>query len=313
MSDYIDYYAALGVDKSASQDEIRKAYRKQARKHHPDVNPDDAQAPVRFKQISEANEVLGDPDKRKKYDQYGKDWAHADQIENMRRQQQQQQQQQAYGQGAYQPGYQAGFGDEGEDFSDFFRSVFGEQGFAQGRRQQSFKGQDLRAELMLSLEDGLQTHKQTVSVGERQIRFSVPAGVEPGQTIRLRGHGQPGSNGGPAGDLYISFSFKPDPLFSREGTDLHTRIQVDFFKAMLGGEQEVPTLEGSIKLQIKPETRSGSKLRLRGKGYPVYKNETQRGDLYLEIQVDLPTGLSEPEKQLLQDWQKLRQEGAMHV
>lgn len=300
MSSYIDYYATLGVDKSASPDEIRKAYRKQARKHHPDVNPDDAQAEVRFKQLTEANEVLSDPEKRKKYDQYGQDWEHADEIENMRRQQQ----------SAYRPSDQAGNQSEGDDFSDFFRSIFGNRE-AGRRQQQSFKGQDLKAELMLTLEEGLHTHKQMVTVGERQIRFSVPAGVEPGQTIRLRGHGQPGSNGGPAGDIYISFGFEPHPRFTREGDNLQTRISVDFFTAMLGGEQEIPTLDGSIRLQIRPETRSGSKLRLRGKGYPVYKHEC-KGDLYVEMQVELPSHLSEPEKQLLEDWRKLRQEGSPH-
>jgi curved DNA-binding protein len=304
MSEFIDYYAILGVSKSASQDEIRKAYRKQARKHHPDVNPDDEQAIHRFKQLNEANEVLSDPEKRKKYDQYGKDWEHADQIENMRKQQSQ-----------YQAsGYQAE--NENEDYSDFFRSIFGDRGFASqagGARQRSFKGQDLKAELLLNLEDALHSHKQLISVGTQQIRFTVPAGVEPGQTIRLRGHGQPGIQGGPPGDLYITFDFKPHPLFSRTGADLHARMQVDFFTAMLGGELEAPTLGASIRVKIKPETRSGSKLRLRGKGYPHYKNPDQLGDLYLELLVELPSDLSAPEKQLLEDWRNLRQQGKTHV
>ena len=305
MSEFIDYYAILGVSKSASQDEIRKAYRKQARKHHPDVNPDDAQAEHRFKRLSEAYEVLQDPEKRKKYDQYGKDWEHADQIENMRKQQS------SY----HPPEYQA----EGDDYSDFFRSIFGDRGFdpqskgSRGARQQGFKGQDLKTELLLNLEDALHTHKQMINLGKQQVRFTVPAGVEAGQTIRLRGHGQPGVNGGPSGDLYLTFGFKPHPRFSREGTDLHARVQVDFFTAMLGGEQEVPTLDGSIRIKIKPETRSGSKLRLRGKGYPVYKHADQKGDLYLELQVELPRDLNDQEKQLLEDWRKARQQGKPHV
>jgi curved DNA-binding protein len=304
MSEFIDYYATLGVSKSASQDEIRKAYRKQARQHHPDVNPDDAEAVQRFQRLSEAYEVLQDPDKRKKYDQYGKDWEHADQIEQMR-----QQQARAHTTGAP-PG-----GDDA-DYSDFFRSIFGDQGFnpqARGSRRQGFKGQDLKAELLLNLEDAQHTHKQTIRVGEQQIRFTVPAGVEAGQTIRLRGHGQPGIQGGPAGDLYITFAFQPHPQFARAGADLHARIQVDFFTAMLGGEQECPTLDGTIRIKIKPETRNGSTLRLRGKGYPHYKQPEHKGDLYLELQVELPTGLSDPEKQLLEDWRKLRQQGNTHV
>lgn len=301
MSNYIDYYATLGVSKTASQDDIRKAYRKLARQHHPDVNPGNEAANQRFKEINEAYEVLQDADKRKKYDQYGKDWEHADQIEAMRRQQAGRQQY-TYNQGDM----------DGADFSDFFRSIFGGGGggfSGGGGRQQRFQGQDLKAELTLRLEDAQETHKRTISVGGKQIRFSVPAGVEPGQTIRLRGHGQPGPQGGPPGDLYITFQFEPHPRLQREGANLHTQVQVDLFTALLGGEREVPTLNGAVRLQIKPGTRSGSTLRLRGKGYPVYKQEDKRGDLLVEIQVELPTDLSEAEQELVTQWRALRQEG----
>jgi curved DNA-binding protein len=306
MSEFIDYYATLGVGKTASQDEIRKAYRKQARKHHPDVNPDDEQAVKRFQALTEANEVLSDPLKRKQYDQYGKDWEHADQIDAMRRQQA----------SAQANARKKSSGQSGQDFSDFFHSIFGDRDFdpqTAGARTQRFKGHDLKTELLLNLEDGLKTHKQTLSVHEQHIRFTVPAGVAPGQTIRLNGHGEPGTHGGPPGDLYITFGFHPHPLFSRKGDDLYARISVDLFTSLLGGELKVPSLEGEMRLQVKPETPSGTKLRLRGKGYPIYKEPEQKGDLILELQVDLPSKLSESEKVLLADWRKIRQERGSHV
>ncbi len=303
-TDFIDYYATLGVNKSASQDDIRKAYRKLARQHHPDVNPGN-EAATRFKQISEAYEVIGDADKRKKYDQYGKDWAHADQIEKMRRQ---------GGGNPFDQYTYSGGGDgmEGQDFSDFFQSIFGGRGFGGlggfGRQQQprTQKGQDIKADLMLDLADAFETHKRTIEVNGKQIRINVPAGAEDGQTIRLRGHGQPGAQGGQPGDLYLTFKFEPDSRFERKGSDLHTKTRVDLFTALLGGEHEVQTLNGPVRLRVKPGTSSGSKLRLKGKGLPVQKEADKHGDLYIEINVDLPTNLSEAEEKLVRDWAELR-------
>lgn len=303
MPNFIDYYATLGVNKNASQDEIRKAYRKLARKYHPDVNSGDEDSVRKFKEVNEANEVLSDPEKRKKYDQYGKDWQHAEQFEKMRRD------------NPYQHyTYNSNAGFEGGGFSDFFRSIFGDMGMggmgaqsgfsAQGRR--SFKGQDLETELQLTLEDALVSEKRTITINGKQLRFTIPAGVEDGQTIRIRGQGQPGGNGAPAGDLYITFRFAPHPVFERKGDNLHTQIQIDLFTALLGGEVEIPTLQGPVRMKIKAGTQNGSKLRLRNKGYPIYKQADHYGHLYVDIQVSLPTELSAAEEKLLREWQDLR-------
>ena len=207
--DYIDYYKTLGVSKNATADDIKKAYRKLARQYHPDLNPNDRDAEKRFQQINEANEVLSDPEKRKKYDQYGKDWKHAEQFEEARRQQQ--------ASGGYTGGgnpFDGGnpFGDaygEGEgDYSDFFSSIFGNRG---GGRQVKFKGQDIRASYTINLSQAYTTHKQSFTVNGKSIRITVPAGVENGQEIKISGYGSPGANGGPAGDLYITFEIKTIP------------------------------------------------------------------------------------------------------
>ncbi len=298
MADFIDYYKSLGLSKSASQDDIRKAYRKLARKYHPDVNPDNEEMSRKFKEINEANEVLSDKDKRQKYDQYGKDWQHADQLDKMRRQ---------GGGGGQQYTYaQEGFEQQG--FSDFFQSIFGGGGGGFGGRQQrSFKGQDTKADLHLSLTDASETHKRTISVNGKQIRFTVPAGVTDGQSIKLAGQGQGGMQGGPAGDLYLTFRFENDPQFERQGDNLFTRSEIDIFTALLGGDVEVPTLAGKVRLKVKAGTQSGSKMRLKGKGYPIYKQEGKAGDLYVEIAVRLPESLTEAEQELVKNWQEIRE------
>ena len=191
---FIDYYETLGLTKNASEEDIKKAYRKLARKHHPDLNPNDKEANKKFQQINEANEVLSDPEKRKKYDQYGKDWEHAEQFENARQQRT----------ASHIERHTGGASDfEDEDFSSFFSSMFGEQA---GRgRQTKFRGQDYNAELRLALRDAYTTHQQTLTVNGKNVRITIPAGVENGQVIKLKGYGAPGVNGGPAGDLYITF------------------------------------------------------------------------------------------------------------
>src|SRR5690554_6640366 len=200
--EFIDYYKVLGVDKSATAADIKKAYRKLARKLHPDLNPNDKEAQQKFQQLNEANEVLGDPEKRKKYDQYGKDWQHAEAYGEAR---QQQRPQDYGGQWTYSGG---GQGFDESQFSDFFESMFGGGGFNRGGRRQTaqYKGQDLNATLRLNLTDILQDQKQTISVGDKKIRLTIPAGVEDGQTIKIRGYGGEGMNGGPKGDLYITRS-----------------------------------------------------------------------------------------------------------
>lgn len=297
--DFIDYYKILNLNKSATEADIKKAYRKLARKYHPDVNPDDKEAERKFKEVNEANEVLSDPEKRKKYDKYGKDWKHADQFEQAG---QSYSQQGSYRQGGFTG--QGGF--EGQDFSDFFSSMFGGAGGRASGRSARFKGQDFNAELQLNLEDVYTTHKRTLTVNGKNIRLTIAAGVENGQTIKIRGYGGEGMNGGPKGDLYITFSIANHPRFKRDGNDLFTEVDLDLYKAILGGELIVDTFDGQVKLNIQPETQSGTKVRLKGKGFPVYKKEGQFGDLYITYKVKNPTNLSAKEKELFEELAKLR-------
>lgn len=294
--DFVDYYKILGVDKNATADEIKKAYRKLARQHHPDLNPNDKEAHKRFQQINEANEVLSDPEKRKKYDQYGKDWQHADQFERARQQQQY----------ANTGGQQfSGNFEEGE-FSDFFESLFGGMGRKSRTRETKFRGQDYEAELHLSLRDAAVTHPQTLTVNGKNIRITIPAGIENGQKIKLKGHGGPGVNGGPNGDLYITFQIEEDAKFKRTGNDLHTTEDLNLYTAVLGGEIMIDTLNGKLKLKVPPETQNGTKVRLKGKGFPVYKKEGEFGDLYVTYSIKIPTHLTEKEKELFTQLSKLR-------
>lgn len=320
--DFIDYYKVLGVNKTATQDEIRSAYRKLARKHHPDLNPNDKEANRKFQQINEANEVLSDPEKRKKYDQYGKDWQHAEAFEKA--QQSAGGRRRSSGAGGS-PGGTEGFGGfgggaegfggeawtygsgegDGGEFSDFFESLFGRS--ARGGGKAAFRGQDYRAELHLSLTDAATTHQQVLTVNGKNIRITIPAGVEDGQVIKLKGHGGPGTNGGPDGDLFITFIIPEDPRWRRDGSDLYTKASPDLYTALLGGEIMVDTLNGKVKLKIKPETPNGTTLRLKGKGFPVYKKEGESGDLYVNLEILLPSNLTEKEKSLFRELQQLRQ------
>lgn len=302
---YIDYYKILGVNKSASQDDIKKAYKKLARKHHPDLNPSDPDAKRRFQEINEANEVLSDPEKRKKYDQYGEHWQHADQFEAQRQQQRQYQGQYGEGGGGGFWSSSGGFSGEDGEFSDFFESLFGSRSGRRGRSSGGFRGQDFNAELQLSLRDAAQTHKQVLTVNGKNIRITIPAGVENGQTIKLKGQGGPGTNGGPSGDLYITFVIPEDPVFKREGNNLYVTASLDLYTAVLGGEQVVETLDGKVKLKVKPETQNGTKVRLKGKGFPVYKKEDQSGDLIVTWSVVIPTHLTEKQKELFREIQRL--------
>ena len=300
--EFIDYYKILGLTKSASEADIKKAYRKLARKHHPDLNPNDKSAEQKFKQINEANEVLSDPEKRKKYDQYGKDWQHADSYEKAR----QQQGSQGYSnQRTYTSG---GQGFDESQFSDFFESMFGGGGFSGGgrRRTAQFKGQDLNATLRLNLTDILQDQKQTISVGDKKIRLTIPAGVEDGQTIKIRGYGGEGMNGGPKGDLYITFEIFNNTRFKRLESDIYATENIALYTALLGGEITIETLSGKVKLNVKPETQNDTKVKLTGKGLPKYKKDGQFGDLYITYKVELPKNLSAKEKELFTELSKLR-------
>jgi curved DNA-binding protein len=295
---FVDYYKILGLDKTASEKEIKNAYRKLARKYHPDLNPNDPEANKKFQEINEANEVLTDPEKRKKYDQYGENWQHADAYEQARQQQEQSRSYSGYSGGGPEGGFNfESFGNEGGDFSDFFQSMFGGAGGG-GRRQARYRGQDFNAELQLTLKDAATTHKQTLTVNGKNIRITIPAGVENGQTIKIGGHGAAGVNGGPNGDLYITFIIADDPHFKRSGSDLLATQKIDLYTAVLGGDITVDTLTGQVKLKVKPETQNGTKVKLKGKGFPLYKKEGEFGDLYLTYEVQIPTNLTEQQKEL---------------
>jgi curved DNA-binding protein len=296
----IDYYKTLGVSKTASEKDIKKAYRKLARKHHPDLNPNDKEAEKKFKEINEANEVLSNPENRKKYDQYGEHWQNSEAYEQAK--QQQSRQQRAY-QG--QAGGSGGYSER--DFEDIFGNMFGGQ--ASGRRSQGnsrFRGQDFNAELQLDLKDVYEEHKRTLTVNNKNIRITIPAGVENGQTIKIKGHGGKGVNGGPNGDLLIQFSIQNHTKFKRDKDNLYATVDLDLYTAMLGGDLMVDTFTGKVKLTVKPETQNGTKVKLKGKGFPKYKKAGQFGDLYITYQIKTPTKLTDKEKELFTELQKLR-------
>jgi len=297
--EFIDYYKILGIEKNATDEDVKKAYRRLARKLHPDLNPNDKEAHAKFQQVNEANEVLSDPEKRKKYDKYGKDWEHGEEYEKAR---------QAHGSRS-QPGTDGSrFSEsyEGGDFSDFFASMFGgSSGSGNRGRQAKFRGQDYNAELHLNLKDAYHTHQQTLAVDGKNIRITIPAGIENGQVIKLKGHGGKGINGGPDGDLYITFQIAADTQFKRMGNDIYTTAELDLYTAVLGGEIMIDTLSGKVKLKVKPETQNGTKTRLKDKGFPVYKKEGHYGDLYITYTVKIPTNLTEKQKELFTELSKL--------
>ena len=297
---YIDYYKTLEISKTASPEEIKKAYRKLARKYHPDLNPKDTSAQRKFQEINEANEVLSDPEKRKKYDEYGENWKQADQFEQAR-----QRQGDSFTGGNY--AYQdfEGFGGFGKGgYSDFFENLFGSAGRKGGKASAVIKGQDYYGEVHLTLRQASQTHQQTIEIDDKKLRITVPAGIANEQQIKLKGQGGPGVNGAPAGDLYLTFILQPDPVFKRSDNDLYMDVTVDLYTAVLGGELAINTLDGQVKMKVKPGTQPGSKARLKGKGFPIYKKDGQFGDLFVSYQVEIPTNLTEKQKQLFRDLQQ---------
>lgn len=298
---FIDYYKTLGLNKNATEKDIKKAYRKLARKYHPDVNPSDESAKKKFQELNEANEVLSDSKKRKKYDQYGKDWEHGEAYEKAR---QQQQQYQHSGGGQTFSGTGTGFSDS--DFSDFFESMFGGGTRSRSTRQTKFRGQDYNAELHLNLKDVYQTHKQTLTINGKNIRLTIPAGVENKQIIKIKNHGGKGINGGPNGDLYITFNIKNNTKFKRDKNNLYINVDVDLYTAVLGGDITIDTFIGKAKLKVKPETQNGTKVKLKGKGFPVYKKENAFGDLYITYLIKTPTNLSRKEKDLFEELSKIK-------
>ena len=295
---FVDYYKILGVSKSATDKKIKTAYRKLARKYHPDLNPDNKDAEKKFKEINEANEVLSVAEKRKKYNKYGKDWKHGDEYEKAQQQQGRQSRQQSS---------QQGFSNE--EYSDFFESMFGGGGSSYRQSQSpKFKGQDYNAELHLHLKDVYTTQKQVLTVSGKKIRLTIPAGVENGQLIKIKGKGGIGINNGPNGDLYIKFIVDNHTEFKREGDNLYKNVNLDLYTSILGGEITVYTFNGKVKLKITPETKNESKVKLKGKGFPIYKQEGKFGDLIIIYHIVMPADLSEKELELFRELQKIKED-----
>jgi len=306
--EYQDYYKTLGVDRNASDKEIRKAYRRLARQYHPDVNPGDASSEEKFKEINEAYQVLSDADKRAKYDQIGQSY---------------QQWQQRGGQpGGFnwsewmggQPGgsgFRVEYADmDGSDpFSDFFRNIFGGTSGGSTRtayQRQQVKGQDLEVTAQVTLEEAYHGTQRTVQIGDRRLEMKIPAGARDGMRIRLRGQGEPGYAGGQPGDLYVVVDVLPHALYRRDGADLHLDLKVPLYTAVLGGKATVPTLSGEVALTIQPGTQSGQTIRLRGKGLPQVRQKNVYGDLYVHVLVQVPTALTERERALFDELRTLR-------
>jgi curved DNA-binding protein len=302
--EFIDYYKILGLTKDASEQDIKKAYRKLARKYHPDLRPDDADAQKNFQQINDANEVLSDPEKRKKYDLYGENWRHADEIEKA--QSEQKFRAGGFGQGSFGAG---GQGFSAGDTESFFEALFGRRPDSHGRPA-VFRGRDIHATLQVMLSQVQKSDKQTFEIGGKKIRITVPAGIEDGQVIKLKELGEAGNSGGPNGDLYITFHVVNDTNFKRDGETLFKEVSIDLLSAVLGGSVEVDTLQGKVKLQIKPGTQSGTKVRLKGRGFPRYKRENEHGDLVVNLIVEIPVTLSAKEKELYHELLKERQHAA---
>jgi curved DNA-binding protein len=292
----VDYYKILGIPKTATEDEVKKAYRKMARKYHPDLNPDNKEAELKFKEINEANEVLGNAENRKKYDQYGEDWKRGEEYEKARKQQQSRSSSQNY------------TGNNNQDFSDYFESMFGNSRSSQQNRRK-FKGQDINATLALDLKDVFTSQTQVLTVNGNKLRLTIPAGVENGQIIKIKEKGGPGHNGGPNGDLYLQFDIKNHTQFKREGNNLYTTVDLDLYTSLLGGDITIDTFNGQVKLKIAPETANETKVKLKGKGFPIYKKDNQFGDLIITYKIKIPTELSQKEIELIKDLQKIRANG----
>lgn len=306
-----DYYKVLGVPKDASAADIKKAYRKLAVKYHPDKNPGDKAAEEKFKEISEANDVLSDPVKRKKYDKYGSNWQYAEQYEQYEKQHAGA----GRGSGAGGFGGRPFGGSEGgqfyyegnmedlfdnEDFANIFGQYFagGAGGSRGGRGRQSYapRGNDIQATMPLTFEEAYHGGEKVFEVNGQKLRIRVKPGTYDGLKIRLPGKGQPGMNSAKAGDLYITFSVAPHPRLAREGEHLKQRITVDFFDAVMGGKKGIETVGGRIVLHIPPGTQSGTLLRAKGKGMPVYGKPGQFGDMLVEVHVLIPKVFTEEQR-----------------
>jgi curved DNA-binding protein len=310
--DYKDYYSILGVDKNADAKKIKKEYRKQARKYHPDVNHNDAASEKRFKDIGEAYEVLKDPEKRKAYDQHGSNWKNGPQ------QQRQQQQYRQPGQTSGGGGFDFGGDSSGGEYSDFFESMFGGGrrggGGGGGRSPFQQKGEDVDASISIPLEDAYHGSSRTITFStpvasangqmenkKRTLNVKVPKGIKNGGKIRLKGQGSPGHNGGAAGDMYIRFDIDKHRLYDVEGIDVFLTLPIAPWEAALGAKVNVPTPAGTIKMNIPEGANSGKKMKLKGKGIPAKKV----GDLFVELQIVLPPAESDKARDVYKEMQEL--------
>ena len=313
--EYQDYYAVLGVPRTASEKDIKSAYRRLARKHHPDVNKDNKEAEEKFKVANEANEVLSDPAKRKLYDELGANWK---EYENWQRAHPNETPPPASAFGRsdagaggrpsggfeYRPTREEDLHDlfgNGQPYSDFFSSIFG----GGGRPRGPLPGRDLVQPVPISLEESLRGTTRTIELaaasGTRRIEAKIPIGATTGTTIRLAGQGEPGHNGGPAGDLFLEITLTDDPRFERRGNDLYEEVKIPLTTAMLGGEVDVPTLTGRVRLKLPPETEDGRVFRLRGQGLPLSTDPNQRGSIFAEVHLEIPRNLSERERELIRE------------
>ena len=294
--EYKDYYKVLGVAKAATQDEIKKAYRKLAVKYHPDKNPDNKEAEAKFKEINEAYDVLGDADKRKKYDELGMNWK---QYEQMGRQGGN-----PFGGGQYQ--YSGDF--DGGDFSDFFSQFFGGgSSFSGGakRGRGAARGSDLQTEFEISLEEAYHGTNRVIQLENEKLRVSTKPGAYDGQQLRIKGKGGKGSTPTANGDLFVNIRVRPHHRFTRDGDDLRSTHDIDLYTAVLGGEAIVETLTGQVKVQIAPGTQNNKTIRIKGKGMPVYGKEGVLGDLYIQLRILIPVTLTTEQKRLFEELRKI--------
>lgn len=300
--DVKDYYKILGVDKSSSPDQIKSAYRKLAMKYHPDKTKGDKTAEEKFKEVNEAYEVLKDPEKKKKYDQFGENWKYYEQSG-----QQGDFDWSQFNTGGGGRNYSYSNRDFGSgDFSDFFENLFG--GMRSGRSARSgqrssmsFKGQDYNAELVISLEDAYKGNSKTFSFEGDSIKLNIKPGITDGQVLKLSGKGAPGVNGGPNGDLFITIKIEKDPVFERKGNDLYTNLDVDMFTALLGGKVNLKTFKGSVNVNIQAGTQSGKLLKLSKMGMPVYGKPNESGNLYATVMIKIPDNLSEKSRKKIEE------------
>jgi curved DNA-binding protein len=301
-----DYYSILGVNKNASNEEIKKAFRKLAVKFHPDKNPGDKQSEEKFKELNEAYEVLSDPENRKKYDRFGENWNRFDEAQHADARRQHQRSSPGGEQSFYFEGDPSEFFGQGNDYGDLFESFFrksgSSSGFAQSNRNRG-KGQDLHASISISLEEAYHGAAKIIELNNEKIRIRLKPGTYDGLIIRLAGKGAPGAKNKPSGDLYLTIQVLPHTSYERDGDNIRQSIPIDLFAAVLGGEKQVATLAGTLKIKIPPGSQNGKILRIKGKGMSVYDQPGKFGDLLLEIKVLVPEKLSEEQKELFRQLQ----------